>query len=85
MTDAEIALANSWQRTMTRDKLSVCLGLFIQRLKPRVREPEKRWTLVNRWLWKIDNQIHNQCHSHFHSQFPQFELVDHQAQEPDLE
>ena len=42
-TDAEIALASSWQRTMTRDKLSVCLGLFIQRLTPRVRELEKRW------------------------------------------
>ena len=49
---------------MTRDKLSVCLGLFIQRF----REPEKSWTLVNRRLWKINNQFNNQ--------FPQFEWVD---------
>ena len=52
-------------------------------MKSRVRKPEKRWTLVNHWLWKINNQIHNQCHSQFHSLFPQFEWVDHQAQEPD--
>ena len=32
-----------------------------------------------------DDQIHSQRHSQFHSQFPQFEWVDHQAQEPDLE
>ena len=55
-TDAEIALASSWQRKMTRDTLSECLGLFIQRLESRVREPEKRWKLVNRRLWKINNQ-----------------------------
>ena len=41
-TDDEIALASSRQKTRTRDKLSVCLVLFIQRLKSRVREPEKR-------------------------------------------
>ena len=52
---------------MTRDKLSVCLGLFIQRLNPRVRELENVLTLVNRRLWKINNQISNQ--------FPQFEWI----------
>ena len=46
-----------------------CLGLFIERLKSRVWEPEKRWTLANRRMWKINNQ------------FPQFEWVDHQVQE----
>ena len=52
MIDAEIALASSWRKMTTRDKLSVCLGQFIQRLKPRVWEPEKRWTLVNRrFVW----------------------------------
>ena len=51
----------------------------------RVRKPEKRWTLVNQRLWKINNQIYSQCHSQFQSQFPQFEWVDHQAQEPDPE
>ena len=49
------------QRTMTRDKLSVRPGLF----KPRVRKPEKRWTMANRRSRKINNQ--------FSSQFPQFE------------
>ena len=38
-------------------------------------------TLVNQQLWKINNQSHSQCHSRFHSQFPQFEWVEHQAQE----
>ena len=32
-----------------------------------------------------NDQIHNQRHSQFHSHFPQFEWVDHQAQEPDPE
>ena len=39
-TDAELALASSWQRMMTRDKLSVCRHEQSQRLKPRVRKPE---------------------------------------------
>ena len=43
-------------------KLSECLVL--QRLKSRGWEPEKRWTLVNRRLWKINNQ------------FPHFEWAD---------
>ena len=54
-------------------------------MKSRVRKPEKRWMLANRLLWKINDQIHNQRHSQFRSQFPQFESVDHQAQEPDPE
>ena len=58
--------------TMTRDKLSECLGLFVQRLKSRVRKLEKRWTLANRRLWKINNQFNNQ--------FPLFEWVDHRVQ-----
>ena len=70
-TDAEIAVASSWQRTMTRDKLSECL--VPQRLKSRVGKPEKRWTLVNQRLWKITNQVNNQ--------FPQFEWADHRVQE----
>ena len=39
-TDAELALASSCQRTITRDKLSVCRHEQSQRLKPRVRKPE---------------------------------------------
>ena len=38
-TDAELALASSCQRTITRDKLSVCRHEQSQRLKPRVRKP----------------------------------------------
>ena len=73
-TDAETALASSWQGMTTRDKLSACVGLVILRLKSRVRKLERRWTLVKRrfvWLdrWKTN-------------QFPQFEWVDHRAQEP---
>ena len=67
-TDAEIALASSWKRTMTKVKLSECLVL--QRLKSRVRKPEKRWTLVNQQLWKINNQINSQRHSQFHRPVP---------------
>ena len=51
-------------------------------MKSRVRKPEKRWMSASQLLWKINDQIHNQRHSQFHSQFPQFEWVDHQAQEP---
>ena len=32
-------------------------------MKSRVRKPEKRWTLVNQQLWKINNQIRSQRHS----------------------
>ena len=69
---------------MARDddqrQMSECLGLFIQRLKSRVRKPEKRWTFVNR------RSSHSQFHNRWkNSQFPQFQWVDHQAQEPDLE
>ena len=32
-TDAEIALASSWQRMMTRDKLSECLGPIVQKFE----------------------------------------------------
>ena len=68
-TDAEIALVSSWQRTLTRDKLSECLVL--QRLKSRVRKPEKRWTLVNRWIVWLDRK-HSQFHDRWkNSQFPQ--------------
>ena len=45
--------------------------------------PENRWMLANQLLWKINDQILNQCHSQFHSKLPQFEWVNHQAQEPD--
>ena len=45
--------------------------------EPRVRELEKRWTLVNRRLLKINNQFNNQ--------FPQFEWADHRVQEPELD
>ena len=55
-------------------QVSECLGMFIHRLKSRVREPEKIWTLANRRSWKINNQFSNQ--------FPQFERVDHRVQEP---
>ena len=66
-TDAEIALASSWLRTMTRDKLSEYLGLFGQKFKSRVRKPERRWTSVNRRFVRLDRRkIH---------QFPRFELV----------
>ena len=34
MTDAETALESSWQRTMTRDKLSVYLGLEVETPRP---------------------------------------------------
>ena len=47
--------------------------VFGVRLKSRVRKPEKRWTLANRRLWKINNQ------------FPQFEWADHRVQEPELD
>ena len=76
-TDAETALASSLQAMMTRDKLSDCLGLFIQRLKSRVWKPEKRWTSASRqfvWLNRRKN-----------SQFPQFEWRDIQAEEPNPE
>ena len=76
-TDAEIALASSWQRTMTRDKLSECLGLFVQRLKSRVRKPERRWTLLNRRFVWLDQRKTNQI--------PRFEWVDHRVQEPELD
>ena len=72
-TGAEIALASSWRRTMTRDTLSECLGLLVQKLKSRVQKPEKRWTLVNRRLI---------FHSQFKNQFPRFEWVDYRAQNP---
>ena len=66
-------IASSWQSTMTRDKLSECLG----QMKSRVWKPEQRWMLANlRFVW-LDRWKN--------SQFPHFEWVDHQAQEPNLE
>ena len=67
------------------ERVTVADKQLTLKMKSRVRKPEKRWTLVNQLLWKINDQIHSQRHSQFHSQFPQFEWVDHQAQEPDLE
>ena len=49
---------------MTRDKLSECLGMFVQRLKSHVRKPERRWMLVNHRLI---------FHTQFLNQFPQCE------------
>ena len=37
-TDAQTALVSSWQGVMTRDKLSECLGLFIQRFESCVQD-----------------------------------------------
>ena len=75
-TDAE-ALASSWQRTMTRDKLSECPGLFVQKLKSRVRKPERRWTSVNRRFVRLGRRKIRQ--------FPRIEWVDHRVQEPELD
>ena len=50
---------------------------MLQRKKSRVRKPEKRWTLANRRLWKMNNQFNNQI--------PQFEWVDHRIQEAELD
>ena len=74
-TDAETALASSWQVMTIRYKLSERRHEQQLRLKmkSRVQESEKRWTLVNRRLWKVNNQ------------FPQFEWVDHRVQEPELD
>ena len=58
---------------MTRDKLSECRHEQSQTLEFSVRKPERKWTLVNRRLI---------FHEQFLNQFPQFELVDHRAQEP---
>ena len=44
---------------------------------PGIQKPERRWTLVNRRFVCLDRWKTNQ--------FPQFEWVDHQAQEPDPE
>ena len=53
---------------MTRDKMSECLGLFVQRLKiPRPESGEE--------MDVGDNQ--------FNHQFPRFERVDHRTQEPE--
>ena len=60
--DAEIALSSSWDDD--RRQVERMSGTFHPEFEPRVRELEKRWTLVNRRLWKINNQ--------FDIQFPQF-------------
>ena len=70
MTDAETALASSWQVMTIRDKLSErCREQQLTlKMKFRVRKPEKRWTLVNHrsshgQLVKIS---HDRKHSQFH-------------------
>ena len=79
MTDAETALASSWQVMTIREKLSEWCReqQLTSKMKFRVQKPEKRWTLVNHrsshgQLMKIS---HDQKHSQFHvrwknSQFP---------------
>ena len=52
-------------------------GTLHPEVETRVREPEKRWTLVSQRLWEIYNQSNNL--------FPKFEWADHRVQEPELD
>ena len=55
-THAEIALASSWRKMTTRDKLSESRHEQSQRLQSRIRQPERRWTLVNRRFGPVEEQ-----------------------------
>ena len=64
-------MASSWHRTMTRDKLSVCLVT----VHPEVEIPRP----------EAGEEMASGCGTQFSNQFPQFEWVDHRVQEPELD
>ena len=71
-TGAEIVLARSWWKTTTRDKLSECRHEQSQRLRsPRPGAGEEMD--VGESMVDLPQPV---------NQFPQFERVDHRAQEP---